>query len=533
MAYEYSDLIADIDHWAHQSAKEGWIDPHQASLLAVEPESSANELFVDKAERPLIVAFLGGTGVGKSSLLNRLAGKEIAKAGVERPTSLEVTLYHHQSVAIHQLDDTFPLQDIKIAQHTEESSRHVIWIDMPDFDSTEAKNKDIVMQWLPFVDVLMYVVSPERYRDNKAWQLLLAKGASHAWLFVMNQWDRGQPAQYDDFKRQLAKAGFDNPIIYKTISYPEAVTAEDQSAQLKAAIESLATAKTVEHLESRGVHQRKNAIRQKLQQTLKVLGDGQLISAMEDMREQCWKNTKDQLKQGFEWPIKQLSIIYGKKGKTVQQQDIKLWDDWAQSRFNDYLDELVLTADQKGLPSTPLRKNLAQCRLQAEKHVETQTELGCRKSMVNPGNIVQRAVLTIVKICEVLLPLIAMGIVGYEVFYGYYDSALTGEEFLGTDFAVHSVLVILLSWLIPFFIRKKMQPSLEKAALRGLDQGLDSAMAMIELDVQQAMATFTEQHHNVAQSLTVLIDSCDRQTAEKSPGLDNERLARMLVNEQE
>ena len=34
----------------------------------------------------------------------------------------------------------------------------------------EQKNKDIVMQWLPFVDVLIYVVSPERYRDNKAWR---------------------------------------------------------------------------------------------------------------------------------------------------------------------------------------------------------------------------------------------------------------------------------------------------------------------------------------------------------------------------
>ena len=64
--------------------------------------------------------------------------------------------------------------------------------------------------------MLLYVVSPERYRDNKAWQLLLAEGAKHAWLFVMNQWDRGQREQFDDFKQQLAKAGFDDPLIVRT-----------------------------------------------------------------------------------------------------------------------------------------------------------------------------------------------------------------------------------------------------------------------------------------------------------------------------
>jgi Uma2 family endonuclease len=43
----------------------------------------------------------------------------------------------------------------------------------------------------PHIDVLVYVVSPERYRDNKAWQLLLAEGGKHAWIFVLNQSDRG------------------------------------------------------------------------------------------------------------------------------------------------------------------------------------------------------------------------------------------------------------------------------------------------------------------------------------------------------
>jgi len=531
MAYDYSDLITDIDGWSKQSVNDGWIDEQQALSLTVEQESSANELFSTHNDRPLIVAFMGGTGVGKSSLLNKLSGQAIAKTGVVRPTSHEVTLFHHQSVSVQQLEDAFPLQNIQVSQHTEASNKHVIWIDMPDFDSTEEKNKDIVMQWLPYVDVLIYVVSPERYRDNKAWQLLLSEGASHAWLFVMNQWDRGETSQYDDFKQQLTKAGFDHPVIYKTVCHSEPELEQDELPQLQATIESLSTAKTVEQLENRGMLQRKKAIKQNLNQCLKTLASGQAFAAIAYSQEQRWLSTKAQLNEGFEWPVKQLAVLSSNKASAPQQDKIQLWDEWAQSRFNDYLDELILTADQQGLPSIPLRKGLVGCRSKAEKHIQTQTELACRKALLNPGNTVHRITLKIVNVCELILPLIAMSIVGFKVFQGYYDSALTDQAFLGVDFAVHSLLLIVISWLFPYFIRKKMQPSLEKAALKGLNNGLEIAMTMIEMDVQQAITELKSQHQQVTESLKGLVKSCDQQIDGKKAESENEQLTRMLVHD--
>ena len=50
--------------------------------------------------------------------------------------------------------------------------RDVAWLDMPDIDSVEARNKSLVLSWLPYVDWLIYVVSPERYRDDVGWRLL-------------------------------------------------------------------------------------------------------------------------------------------------------------------------------------------------------------------------------------------------------------------------------------------------------------------------------------------------------------------------
>ena len=202
MAYEYSELTARAHAWAEQACTEQRLEREQAQAILEIDARTPDSLFANHDARPMIVAFMGGTGVGKSSLLNRLAGLNIAKTGIERPTSREVTLYHHQSVCIQQLPAGLPVDKIIINRHQDDSKKNIIWIDMPDFDSVELSNKHLVLEWLPHIDVLLYVVSPERYRDNKAWQLLMAEGAKHAWLFVLNQWDRGQPVQYDDFKQQ-------------------------------------------------------------------------------------------------------------------------------------------------------------------------------------------------------------------------------------------------------------------------------------------------------------------------------------------
>ena len=453
MAYDYSNLCTEIQNWAEQSVEHGWIDKAHAASLLAEPVGSANVLFNNEIDRPLVVAFLGGTGVGKSSLLNKLAGQAIATAGVERPTSREVTLFHHRSVAINQFEQKFPLQQIKVAQHDNPANEKIIWIDMPDFDSTEEKNKAIVMQWLPFIDVLIYVVSPERYRDNKAWQLLLSEGANHAWLFVLNQWDRGDSVQFEDFKQQLAKAGFDNPLIYKTTCVGDV---EDELENLLVTIQSLASKKTVEHLEQRGLQQRRDNIKNNCQHCLVQLGGEETFSGLLEHQAKTWLQTESILSQGFEWPIKQASLNYSETGKMNKKQSFLLWDDWAQSRFSDYLDDLILTANQSGLPSKPLRKQLATVRNKAEQIVNTQAELACRKALVNPGNVMQRGVLKLANICEFILPLITMSFVGIEVFQGYYDSSFTNEDFLGVNFVVHSLLLILISWLFPYFITKNL-----------------------------------------------------------------------------
>ncbi len=541
MDYDYSELIKQTKKWTEQLTEQGWLNRDSLQQISELNDKSPDSLFDSSASRPLIVAFMGGTGVGKSTLINRLAGQAIAKTGIVRPTSREVTLYHHQSVEIQHLPDDLPIGQVKIAQHQDPDKKNIIWMDMPDFDSIEQSNKHLVMQWLPHIDVLIYVVSPERYRDNKAWRILLAEGGKHAWVFVLNQWDRGQPEQFDDFKRQLSLAEFNDPIIYKTIcEQPQT----DEFDQLSATITSLANKNTIAQLENRGLHLRKEQLKDNIEQLLPALGADSDFQVLSQQWQELWQQAVQTFSQGFAWPIKNLASYYAEQSshliednrnnplsdRHTKNDNLRLWDHWAQSRFDDVLDDLILTANQSHIPALPLKKELTGIRNKAAKKVHGQIELSTRQALANPGNVVQRGLLKLTRFCETLLPLLAMAWVGYQVFQGYYNSNISDHSYLGVDFAIHSSLLIAITWLVPFFILKKLQPSQEKAALLGLNKGLSLGLNSLMLEVEGAIENIRHARHQHVKQARDIIQQCDIKPEITVVSDQQQTLQRMLID---
>lgn len=512
MAYAYSEFLAKAQQWANAAAAAGFLTADQIAPLLEIDQRSPEGLFIPQADasknRPLIVAFMGGTGVGKSSLLNRLAGEPIARVGVERPTSREVTLYHHQSLTVHQLPTELPLNSIKLNRHKDDKNRNVVWIDMPDFDSVELSNKKLVLEWLPHIDALLYVVSPERYRDNKAWQLLLAEGKKHAWLFVMNQWDRGQAIQFDDFKQQLSKAGFANPLLFRTSCIEQS---SDEFSELVSQLQQLETQQGVEQLQQRSLVMRRQQLVQMVQ-NLSAEFNSQDYAALQAALPVEWQKQSSALISGLAWPLQQLAQSWAQN--LGQGSNIKLWDEWAQNRLEDFLDELVLHATQHKIPSLPIKSAIQGFRTSAGKTITHEAEATGRLALLKPGGQVQRFFIRLIAIAETLLPITAMSVVAYQVFFGFFHSAAAETAYLGVDFAVHSLLLIGLSWLIPFFLHKKIQPSLQKAALKGLSKGLKQGLISLQIEIAAILQQQQQQHANLQQELEALLQNgCDEQLA--------------------
>lgn len=155
-----------------------------------------------------VVGFFGATGSGKSSLFNAVNGAEIATAAARRPTTseplasvwgvagseplldwLEVPARHHASPVNGFADDDTGL----------------ILLDLPDFDSTRLANRKIVQRMVGMVDVLVWVLDPQKYADAAVHHDFLAPLSAHGavTLVVLNQVDKLAPADLDPVLESL------------------------------------------------------------------------------------------------------------------------------------------------------------------------------------------------------------------------------------------------------------------------------------------------------------------------------------------
>ena len=178
-----------------------------------------------------VLAFVGGTGVGKSSLLNSLAGGVVSAASARRPTTAAPVAW----VAESARDETAPLLgwlDVReIRDHRSGAFADVAILDLPDVDSTTPEHRARVDELLPRVDAVVWVADPEKYRDAvlhdeylRRWAPRLARQ-----LVVLNKADRvGADAERlrEHLAASLRAEGIENVGVAVTSAAPDGDTSE-------------------------------------------------------------------------------------------------------------------------------------------------------------------------------------------------------------------------------------------------------------------------------------------------------------------
>ena len=142
-----------------------------------------------------VVGFFGATGSGKSSLFNAVAGTSAAKVAVRRPTTSEPL------AMVWGMDGSAPLLDwLEVADRREgapvpglaDDGGGLVLLDLPDFDSVQLANRAIVERLAGQVDVLVWVLDPQKYADAAIHNDFIKAYATHAdvTLVVLNQIDK-------------------------------------------------------------------------------------------------------------------------------------------------------------------------------------------------------------------------------------------------------------------------------------------------------------------------------------------------------
>jgi GTP-binding protein EngB required for normal cell division len=175
-----------------------------------------------------VVALVGATGSGKSSLFNALAGIELAEVGVRRPTTGQPSACIWSGEGADPLLDwlevprTMRTNRESVLDGTQQSDLHgLVLLDLPDHDSTQLAHRLEVERLVELVDLLVWIVDPQKYADEVL-HAYLRKLTGHAgvMLVVLNQLDRLSAAEAQtcatDLRRLLDADGLGSVALLAT-----------------------------------------------------------------------------------------------------------------------------------------------------------------------------------------------------------------------------------------------------------------------------------------------------------------------------
>ena len=178
---------------------------------------------LERASAAGVVLLVGSTGAGKSTMLNALAGRDIATEGVSRPTTAVPTVYAPEDADLAPLLVHLSGPAPAVVRHPGGGGRSTwcdqVLIDAPDVNSIATEHRATVRALAERADVLLVVLHRQSIVEQSAVQFLEDYAHRRRLVFALNRADEltdearaKLTAQIDGLARE--RLGVDGPLVF-------------------------------------------------------------------------------------------------------------------------------------------------------------------------------------------------------------------------------------------------------------------------------------------------------------------------------
>jgi GTPase Era involved in 16S rRNA processing len=157
-----------------------------------------------------LVGLIGGKEVGKTALVNALAGESLST-----PTSFgrgtEIAIAYAHSSQVPALQELFAREapgQFKIVPHQLPHLQRQVLLDLPDIDSRYEEHVQLTKRMLRHMLFPIWIQSIEKYADQQPQKLLAAVAQGNDpsnFLFALNKSDQLDPASHEEIRADYAQ----------------------------------------------------------------------------------------------------------------------------------------------------------------------------------------------------------------------------------------------------------------------------------------------------------------------------------------